>query len=194
MLSPWSSVRTRPSLISKLTNTSVLILTSYSDRARSRGIPAACVFCIGIVGWAILLGVNAVKPTHTELHVRYFGCICIVSAGYSAIPLTTAWIANNSVHESQRATGLGLLNSLGQCLSIVASFIFPNTEGWSIHVCLLWRRRCSFLGRSSLSQRDCDQHRIPMSWPVHRPRHDRKLPLALKDMPVLTMFADVLPS
>jgi hypothetical protein len=31
--------------------------------------------------------------------------------------------------ESQRATYLGMLNSIGQCLSILASFSFPDKEG-----------------------------------------------------------------
>lgn len=40
-----------------------------------------------------------------------------------------AWVSNNSPSQSQRATGLGLLNSIGQCLSILAAFIFPTSEG-----------------------------------------------------------------
>jgi MFS family permease len=40
-----------------------------------------------------------------------------------------AWVSNNSPSQSQRATGLGLLNSVGQCLSILAAFIFPSKEG-----------------------------------------------------------------
>lgn len=52
----------------------MLLITTYSDRYQTRGIPVASVFCIGIVGWAILLGI---KPD-TALHARYFGCICVV--------------------------------------------------------------------------------------------------------------------
>lgn len=44
-----------------------------------------------------------------------------------------AWVSNNSPSQSQRATGLGLLNSIGQCLSILAAFIFPSSEGPGWH-------------------------------------------------------------
>jgi MFS family permease len=40
-----------------------------------------------------------------------------------------AWVSNNCPSQSQRATNLGMLNSLGQCLSILAAFIFPTSEG-----------------------------------------------------------------
>lgn len=52
-------------------------------------IPVACVFAIGLVGWGILIGVNPIGATASDLHVRYFGCICIVTAGYGAIPLVS---------------------------------------------------------------------------------------------------------
>jgi hypothetical protein len=65
----------------------MLLLTSFSDWKQSRGVPAACIFLVGLTGWAILLGVPAEHPTATELHVRYFGCICVVVAGYVNIPI-----------------------------------------------------------------------------------------------------------
>jgi 4-hydroxybenzoate polyprenyltransferase len=65
----------------------MLLITTYSDRALTRGIPVAIVFIIGAVGWAILMGVSPVKASHAMLSVRYFGCFCVVTAGYSAIPL-----------------------------------------------------------------------------------------------------------
>jgi len=61
----------------------MLLLTSFSDWRQTRGLPAAAVFCIGIVGWSLLLGLNA----HHNYHARYFGCICVVVAGYTNIPI-----------------------------------------------------------------------------------------------------------
>ncbi|CAG7852679.1 Uncharacterized transporter C1683.12 [Serendipita indica DSM 11827] len=58
---------------------------------------------------------------------------CVVIGGYAAIPLIMAWVSNNSPSQSQRATGLGMLNSVGQCLSILAAFIFPSREGPKWH-------------------------------------------------------------
>ncbi|GAA5830492.1 hypothetical protein JCM11251_002490 [Rhodosporidiobolus azoricus] len=107
----------------------MLLVTSYSDRYQTRGIPAACVFMIGIVGWALLLGIDPVGVSAGGLRARYFACCCIVTAGYANIPILMAWTSNNAASESQRAVQLGTLNSVGQCLSILASFSFPSTEG-----------------------------------------------------------------
>ncbi|SCZ93063.1 BZ3500_MvSof-1268-A1-R1_Chr6-2g08438 [Microbotryum saponariae] len=107
----------------------MLLLSSFSDRKQTRGIPVASVFVVGIIGWALLLTIPAHKATHTQLHVRYFGCICIVTAGYSAIPLIISWVSANTGTESQRAVSLGMLNAIGQCLSVLAAFSFPTIQG-----------------------------------------------------------------
>lgn len=75
----------------------MLLLTSFSDWKQTRGVPAACIFLVGLTGWAILLGVPAEHPTATALHVRYFGCICVVVAGYVNIPII---ICKHSVSHS----------------------------------------------------------------------------------------------
>ncbi|KAK7060032.1 major facilitator superfamily domain-containing protein [Favolaschia claudopus] len=107
----------------------MLLIASYSDHYQTRGIPVISVFCISIVGWAILLSVTPIHPTHAQLHARYFGCICVVTAGYSNIPLIMSWQSGNTGSQSQRATSLGMLNSIGQCLSVLAAFLFPTPEG-----------------------------------------------------------------
>lgn len=103
----------------------MLLITTYSDYRVTRGIPVMSVFCIGIVGWAILLSLNA----NGNYSARYFACICITTAGYTNIPLIISWQAGNNPQESQRATALGFLNSIGQCLSLAAAFLFPSNEG-----------------------------------------------------------------
>ncbi|KAJ7730953.1 major facilitator superfamily domain-containing protein [Mycena olivaceomarginata] len=107
----------------------MLLISTYSDKYQTRGVPVASVFCIAIVGWAILLGVTPIHPTHTDLHARYFGCICVVTAGYSNIPLIMSWQSGNTGSQSQRAVSLGMLNAIGQCLSVLAAFLFPSPEG-----------------------------------------------------------------
>ncbi|KAL8291700.1 hypothetical protein RQP46_001958 [Phenoliferia psychrophenolica] len=74
----------------------MLLITTYSDRYQTRGIPVAFVFCIGIVGWAILLGI---KPD-TALHARYFGCICVVTAGCQCLSVLAAFLF--PTHEGPR--------------------------------------------------------------------------------------------
>ncbi|GAA5988271.1 hypothetical protein JCM10908_002144 [Rhodotorula pacifica] len=107
----------------------MLLLTTISDRTRSRGLCVMLVYCIGIVGWAILYAVSPEHVSKGGLRARYFACCCLASAGYSNIPLIMAWVSGNSPSESQRAASLGALNSLGQCLSILAAFLFPAAEG-----------------------------------------------------------------
>ncbi|GAA5880205.1 hypothetical protein JCM3774_006085 [Rhodotorula dairenensis] len=107
----------------------MLLLTTISDRTRSRGLCVAAVYCIGIVGWAILYGVSPIDVSKGGLRTRYFACCCLASAGYSNIPLIMAWVSGNSPSESQRAVSLGMLNTVGQCLSILAAFLFPSNEG-----------------------------------------------------------------
>lgn len=59
----------------------MLLLCTYSDRRQSRGIPSMIVFAIGIIGWTILYTVSPIEPSASDLHVRYFGVICVVVAG-----------------------------------------------------------------------------------------------------------------
>ncbi|GAA5924395.1 uncharacterized protein JCM15063_005628 [Sporobolomyces koalae] len=107
----------------------MLLITTISDRVQSRGIPVMIVFAIGIVGWSILFGIEPHHASVSHLHVRYFGCICVVVAGYSAIPLIIAWQTSQQATESSKAASLGALNSIGQCLSILAAFSFPSKQG-----------------------------------------------------------------
>lgn len=102
----------------------VLLLTSISDRLRTRGVFVMLVYCIGITGWAILWAVDPVGVTAGGLRARCkssrrpsqpargadfllacadFACCCLASAGYANIPLLMAWISANSPSESQRA-------------------------------------------------------------------------------------------
>ncbi|EJD37819.1 MFS general substrate transporter [Auricularia subglabra TFB-10046 SS5] len=98
-------------------------MSAISDRLRSRGIFVAIVFTLSALGWLILLVVE------TNQRARYFATFLTVIGGYAAIPLITSWTSNNTGSQSQRAVSLGLLNSVGQCLSIAASFLFPSNEG-----------------------------------------------------------------
>jgi len=43
-------------------------------------------FAIGVVGWTILYTVSPIEPSTSDLHVRYFGVICVVVAGCESLP------------------------------------------------------------------------------------------------------------
>jgi hypothetical protein len=40
-----------------------------------------------------------------------------------------SWQSGNTGSQSQRAVSLGMLNAIGQCLSVLAAFLFPSPEG-----------------------------------------------------------------
>lgn len=65
----------------------MLLLTTFSDWRQARGIPVACIFIIGVIGWAVLLTIPAANITSTQFSARYFACCLIVTAGYTNIPL-----------------------------------------------------------------------------------------------------------
>lgn len=106
----------------------MLLLTTFSDRRQTPGIPVMVPFALGIIGWAVLLSVPPTHGTQAMWSGRYFACCCIVTAGYTNIPLIMAWQSANTGNESQRATSLGMLNTIGQCLSVLAAFLFPKPE------------------------------------------------------------------
>ncbi|BEJ00154.1 hypothetical protein CcaverHIS631_0500110 [Cutaneotrichosporon cavernicola] len=106
-----------------------VIVSTISDRLQSRGVPLALTYCIGVAGWGILLGLDAASKSSSVLGARYFGVICVVAPAYATIPLQLSWVASNSPAQTQRAVALGMLNTIGQCGSIVGSFIFPSKEG-----------------------------------------------------------------
>ena len=100
-----------------------MILTSFiSDRIRCRGLFVGGVLMLSCTGWIILLAV-----VHNQ-HARYFATFLVVMGSFAAVPLMLSWVSNNCGNESQRAVQIGMLNSMGQCFSILASFIFPSTE------------------------------------------------------------------
>jgi MFS family permease len=100
-----------------------MMLTSFlSDRTRCRGLFVAGVMMISCTGWIILLVIV------DNVQVRYFATFLVVMGSFAAIPITLSWVSNNAANESQRAVELGMLNSIGQCFSILASFSFPSNE------------------------------------------------------------------
>lgn len=106
-----------------------VIVSAISDRLQSRGFPLALTYCIGVAGWGILLGLDAASQASMVLSARYFGVICVVAPAYATIPLQLSWVASNNPAQTQRAVALGMLNTIGQCGSILGSFVFPSKQG-----------------------------------------------------------------
>jgi MFS family permease len=100
----------------------MILISFLSDRVHCRGLFVAGTMMISCTGWIILLTVVANE------HARYFATFLVVMGSFAAIPLTLSWVSNNAPNESQRAVQLGMLNAIGQCFAILATFIFPSSD------------------------------------------------------------------
>lgn len=106
-----------------------MIFQSKYSAADMNSIPLACTYLIGVVGWALLLSLNATSKASSILSARYFGVVCVVAPAYATIPLQLSWVSSNNPAQTQRAVALGMLNTIGQLGSILGSFSFPSSEG-----------------------------------------------------------------
>ena len=100
----------------------MIIVSFLSDRIHCRGLFIAGAMMTSSTGWIILLTVVA------NQHARYFATFLLVMGSFAAVPLTLSWVSNNAPNESQRAVELGMLNGIGQCFAILATFIFPSAD------------------------------------------------------------------
>ncbi|GAO48440.1 MFS general substrate transporter [Saitoella complicata NRRL Y-17804] len=104
--------------------TFLTVATSWvSDKSRLRGPFVAGYMALSAIGFGILMGVQ-----HNQ-HVRYFATFLVVSGAFTCIPLMLSWCSNNCGSQSQRAVEVAMMNGIGQCFAILASFIFPSSEG-----------------------------------------------------------------
>lgn len=89
-----------------------LIVTGYlSDRFQQRGYAIATVSCIGILGYALLLGITN--------NTGRFVATCLVGMGtYPMIVLTLVWTATNNVGYTYRASAAACINVIAQCIAI----------------------------------------------------------------------------
>jgi hypothetical protein len=60
-----------------------------------------------------------------------------------------AWQANNAGTQSQRAVMLGMLNTIGQCLSILASYLFPSADAPRYRLGTAVNLACSLLAAAA---------------------------------------------
>ncbi|KAL1405939.1 hypothetical protein Q8F55_007621 [Vanrija albida] len=100
-----------------------LLICFLSDRTKHRGLYVAFTQVCGIAGFAILIGVTK------NMGARYFGTFLVVLGGFGGIPLMLAWAGDTAGSQTVAAVRMGLMNGIGQCFAILASFIFPTKEG-----------------------------------------------------------------
>lgn len=106
---------------------STVTVSYISDRTRQRGLFVVILMLLSLVGFTILICVPGNNAA------RYFATFLVVLGAFSNIPLMLSWAANTAGSQTAAAIRLGFMNSVGQCFSILASFIFPAREGPKWH-------------------------------------------------------------
>ncbi|KAH7334907.1 major facilitator superfamily domain-containing protein [Rhizoctonia solani] len=102
----------------------MIIIAKASDRFNVRGPFAAAALALSGIGYTILLAV----PT-TATKVRYAAIILAVTGTYSGFPVSISWTTGNAGSETRRGVNMAMLNTIGQCMSILGSYIYPSHEG-----------------------------------------------------------------
>ena len=99
----------------------VIFSTYISDRTQQRGIVIATLSLIGSIGYIIL------ATTHT-VGARYTGVFLAAAGVYPAIINVLPWCLNNQGSDTKRATGIVVLNLIGQCSPLLGTRLYPATE------------------------------------------------------------------
>ncbi|CAE6480978.1 unnamed protein product [Rhizoctonia solani] len=102
----------------------MMIIAKTSDRLNIRGPFVAAALALSGIGYTILLTV----PT-TATKVRYGAIILAVTGTYSGFPVSISWTVWNGGSQTRRGVNMAMLNTIGQCMSILGSYIYPSHEG-----------------------------------------------------------------
>ncbi|KAF8678859.1 mfs general substrate transporter [Rhizoctonia solani] len=102
----------------------MVLVAKASDHFKTRGPFAAASLALSGIGYTILLAV----PT-TAIKVRYTAIVLAVTGTYSGFPVSISWTMGNAGSETRRGVNMAMLNTIGQSMSILGSYIYPSREG-----------------------------------------------------------------
>lgn len=101
---------------------SYLLAARLSDRQQRRGTYTVLFGLISIVGYAMLI-------SNSSSGVHYAGCFLVAMGLYVVVGLPLAWLPANNPRYGKRTTATGLQLTVGNCSGIMASFLYPSSEG-----------------------------------------------------------------
>ncbi|KAF2717675.1 MFS general substrate transporter [Polychaeton citri CBS 116435] len=94
----------------------------FSDWKQSRG-DVTCLFAaISVVGYALLI-------SDSSSGVHYAGCFIVAMGLYVSVGIPLAWLPSNNPRYGKRTVATGLQLTIGNASGIMASFLYPKTEG-----------------------------------------------------------------
>lgn len=98
----------------------IIIVSIFSDRYRKRGPFAAFFAFVAAIGYLVLALTDSITA-------RYVSCFLIVTS-FVTVAVTVTWSANTNDNETKRAGGLWILNTVGQCGTLLGANSFPANE------------------------------------------------------------------
>ncbi|PPR06291.1 hypothetical protein CVT24_001097 [Panaeolus cyanescens] len=99
-----------------------LLISYYSDKHKSRGIPMIILAIVACIGYIIYL------CSHKK-YTLYGSLFFLVSGSYPMVPLGAGWAANNSEPHYRRATTIALCFFASSAGTILSTWRFPSKEG-----------------------------------------------------------------
>lgn len=107
----------------------VVVVTTayYSDRLQSRSKFIILHSVLATIGYSTIAILGYYKSDKTIL--RYLALYPATAGFFSAITIIITWTLNNQASDSQKGTGMAILNIIGQIGPLVGTSIFPEEQG-----------------------------------------------------------------
>ncbi|KAK4936288.1 hypothetical protein LTR10_022816 [Elasticomyces elasticus] len=98
----------------------IIGVSFFSDRFRVRGPFAAFFASLSAIGYLILALTDAVSA-------RYVSCFLIVTI-FVTVSIVLVWNANTNENESKRTGGVWIIQTVGQCGTVLGTHSFPSNQ------------------------------------------------------------------
>jgi len=107
----------------------VVVVTTayYSDRLQSRSTFIILHSILATIGYSTIAVLGYYESDKTIM--RYLALYPATAGFFSAITIIITWTLNNQASDSQKGTGMAILNIIGQMGPLVGTSIFPEEQG-----------------------------------------------------------------
>jgi MFS family permease len=105
----------------------VVATAHYSDRLQTRSSFIMLHSFLATLGYGTIAISGYLKSDRTLL--RYMALYPAIAGFFSAITIIITWTLNNQQTDSQKGTGMAILNVIGQIGPLVGTSIFPEEDG-----------------------------------------------------------------
>ncbi|KAF5246352.1 hypothetical protein FANTH_6867 [Fusarium anthophilum] len=96
----------------------------FSDRWGNRGFVVAGFAALATVGYGLLAGIQDIHRPGP----RYAGVWLAACGIFPALCINITWLLNNQGRDSKKGAGLAITLIIGQCSSLLSSYMFPKED------------------------------------------------------------------